>query len=132
MSKPKRILVIEDHKALRVLLCGILKKEFHVTAKSNGLHAMAYLASGNIPDVILLDVEMPEMDGFGLIKNLKCSGFYKEIPIIVVSGNNDDITKRTCYDLGVKYFFKKPFNPKELLNKINTILDEKPLIRLAS
>lgn len=132
MSKPKSVLVIEDHKALRVLICGILKKEFSVIAKKNGLEAMAYLASGNIPDLILLDVEMPEMDGFELIKNLKCSGFYREIPIIVVSGNNDDITRKTCYDLGVKYFFKKPFKPQELISKINSVTEIQSAFRLAS
>lgn len=132
MSRPKRILVIEDHKALRILLNGILKKDFEVTTKVNGLDAMAYLASGNIPDIILLDVEMPKMDGLGLINNLTCSGFFKNIPIIVVSGNEDDATKEKCYDLGVKHYFNKPFNPKTLKSKINEVLETKNELLLAS
>ena len=132
MNKPKSVLVIEDHKALRVLICGILKKEFSVTAQVNGFDAMAYLASGNIPDMILLDMEMPEMNGFEFIKNLKCSGFYKTIPIIVVSGNDDDISKKSCYDLGANYFFKKPFKPQELIDKINSVMDVQPTLKLAS
>jgi len=132
MSKPKRILVIEDHKALRILLSGILKKDFDVTTKVNGLEAMAYLASGHIPDIILLDVEMPKMDGLGLINNLSCSGFFKNIPIIVISGNEDQLTKDKCYDLGVKHYFNKPFNPKTLKNKINEVLELENSLLLAS
>ena len=132
MSKPKRILVIEDHKALRILLSGILKKDFKVTTKENGLEAMAYLASGNIPDIILLDVEMPEMDGLGLIKNLACSGFFRNIPIIVISGNENEDVKNNCYDLGVKHYFNKPFNPKNLKDKINEVLKTEKRFLLAS
>jgi len=132
MSKPKRILVIEDHKALRILLSGILKKDFDVTTKIDGLDAMAYLASGHLPDIILLDVEMPKMDGLALIKNLSCSGFFKNIPIIVISGNDDELTKEKCYNLGVKHYFTKPFNPKTLKNKINEVLESESLLLLAS
>ena len=132
MSKPKSILVIEDHKALRILLSGILRKDFEVTTKENGLEAMAHLASGHIPDIILLDVEMPLMDGLGLIKNLSCSGFFKNIPIIVVSGNEEESIKKKCYDLGVKHYFIKPFNPKSLKEKINEILEVDSVFLLAS
>ena len=113
-------------------MSGILKKDFDVTTKIDGLDAMAYLASGHLPDIILLDVEMPKMDGLALIKNLSCSGFFKNIPIIVISGNDDELTKEKCYNLGVKHYFTKPFNPKTLKNKINEVLESESLLLLAS
>jgi len=118
MSKQQTILIIEDHEAIRKLLTGILNREFKVIAKQNGVEGMAYLASGNLPNLILADMNMPGMNGVEFIKNLKCSGFYKDIPVFVVTGNNDLETQKLCFDLGVKQIFGKPFKPSLLREKI--------------
>lgn len=118
MTEKQTILVIEDHEPLRKLMTGILKNEFNVITKKNGLEGMAFLASGEIPDLILADMNMPSMDGVTFIKNLKCSGFYRNIPVFVVSGNDENETRKQCYHLGVKQIFGKPFKPGILRKKI--------------
>lgn len=123
MNARRNILIIEDHKAVRVLLTSILKKKYNVSATNNGVEAFNYLNQGNIPDLIILDFEMPKMNGIEIIKNLKISGFYNEIPLIVLSGTNQEDLKNTCIKYGVEAFLSKPFNPIDLRQKVAEIFE---------
>jgi len=67
---------------------------------------------------------MPRLNGIEFIVNLKSSGFYRSIPIIVVSSDEDREIIDHCYNLGVKHYLTKPFSPKILLNKINKVFAE--------
>lgn len=129
MSEQQTILIIEDHEAIRKLLMGILNQEFKVVAKQNGVEGMAYLASGNLPDLILADMNMPGMNGIEFIQNLKCSGFYKNIPVFFVTGNDDFDTQKLCLEAGAKQVFGKPFKPSLLREKIRKqlLLEKTPV-----
>jgi CheY-like chemotaxis protein len=117
----KNILVIDDHKSIRFLLGTMLGKQYAVTTKRDGLEGMAWMSRGNIPDLILLDMQMPRLGGSEFLKNLKNSGFFKNIPVIVVSGNESDADISSCYEMGAKEYLKKPFNPVQLKDKISSI-----------
>lgn len=119
----KRILVIEDQECLRVLLgTWLKKKKFNVTTKRDGFEGMMWLGEGNIPDLILLDMNMPRIDGNEFLRSIKNSGFYCNIPVIVVSGTEEKHEIEECLDLGARGFLKKPFDPISLNDKIGSIL----------
>ena len=118
----RKILIVEDQKSIRLLMNAILKRSFDVETLSDGLAGMAWLNEGNIPDLIILDMQMPRVDGFQFLKILKKSGIFNSIPVIVVSGNESELDKQACLALGAEYYFQKPFDPKELLNKISGVL----------
>lgn len=119
----KQILVIEDQECLRLLLGTWLKKrQFEVTTKKDGLEGMLWLGEGNIPDLILLDVNMPRLAGNEFLRNIRNSGFYRNIPVIVVSGTEEKQEIEECLDLGVRGFLKKPFDPVSLNDKIGSVL----------
>lgn len=118
----KSILIIEDHDSIRKLLTIFLSKDYEVVAHKDGLEGISWLGKGNFPDLILLDMEMPRLDGISFLKNLRNSGFFGDIPIVVISGSNEEQYTFQCEQLAVKHFFNKPFNPLILQEKITHIL----------
>lgn len=118
----KSVLIIEDHDSIRYLLGSMLSKNYEVTAMKDGLEGMAWLFKGNLPDLILLDMSMPRLSGNDFLKNIRQSGFFRDIPVIVVSGNDGEDEIKDCLKWGVCDYLTKPFNPISLKEKINTVL----------
>lgn len=114
----KRVLVVEDDAALSWLLEQILCKSYKVVRFSNGMDAWSWLSNGNIPDLILSDVKMPLVDGMELLENLSISGLFKNIPVIVLSGQYDQCVRKKCLDFGAIAYLVKPFEPQKLLKEI--------------
>lgn len=120
----KNILVIEDHDGLRLIEGMYLNKHYSVVTKRDGLEGIIWMRQGNIPDLIVLDLMMPRLNGIEFIVNLKSSGFFRSIPVIVVSSDEDREIITHCYNLGVTHYLTKPFSPKILLEKINKVFGE--------
>lgn len=125
----KSILIIEDHKNLRQLLGHLLSKDFEVTTKKDGLEGMVWLGNGNIPDLILMDMCMPRLNGIQFLKGVRNSGIFKHIPIVILSANDSEQEINFCLEMGVEEYFKKPFNPLLLRKKIDSIF--KPVLEAA-
>lgn len=120
-SNQKKILVIEDHDSIRELLDQFLSKRFDVTCKADGFEALAWLSYGNIPDLIILDMSMPRISGIDFLNNIRTSGLFRDIPVLVVSADEDSSVIKKCYDLGINGYVSKPFNPLELNETINKV-----------
>jgi DNA-binding response OmpR family regulator len=116
------ILIIEDHDAVRKLLGFTFQKDYEVTAKKDGIEAMAWLSQGNFPGIIMLDMQMPRLNGVDFLRQIRSSGAFSDIPVILVSANEDAEQNMLAYDLGVTDFVKKPFNPANLLSKVKNAL----------
>ena len=120
----KHILVVDDEITIRTLLVNIIGQEYEVTAKENGLQALNWIQDGNIPDLIIADIKMPELDGYQLVKHIRTSGLYSDIPLLMLSGSEDSKTRISFYKLRVRNFIVKPFNPEELMVLVKLILDD--------
>ena len=120
----KQILVVDDELSILKLLNFILSKDYDLTIKQNGADAICWLEEGNDPALIISDLEMPYIDGGSFIRNLKISGFYRETPIILLSGadNLDEIVHKMPFQADC--YLKKPFNPTELKLSIIDILQK--------
>ncbi len=118
----KKILVVDDEIGIQMLLNHYLKTEYDVFIKSDGMEAMEWLEEGNHPDLIIHDLYMPNMDGFELLTNLKASTFFKTIPTITLSSSLDENDRKTCIHLGCSEFITKPFNPKDIVFRIQNII----------
>ena len=122
LPSKKNILVIDDHQSIRYLLGAMLSKEFTVTTLKDGIEGLAWMMKGNIPDLILLDMEMPKLGGEAFLKHVKNSGFSRNIPVIILSGNEDDQRIQLCKELGALDYLKKPFNPFQLKDSITSAM----------
>ena len=119
------ILIIDDHDAVRLLLGLTLKKRFDVITKKDGIEGMAWLSAGNIPDLIMLDMQMPRLNGLEFLKQIRTSGMFREIPVILVSANENEYEITQSFGLGIVDFIRKPFNPIKLKEKVDNILNKK-------
>jgi CheY-like chemotaxis protein len=119
----KRILLVDDEIAILKLLEFILKKDYELVIKNNGFDALTWLDSGNIPDLIISDMEMPYFNGADFVRSLKVSGYFRDIPVIVLSGSESLENIKTKIPYKIEALMAKPFNPSILKDKIKIILN---------
>ena len=117
------ILLVDDEITVLKLLEFVLKKEYKLVIHNNGLEAMNWLDSGYLPDLIVSDLEMPYVDGIDFVKSLKSSGYYREIPIILLSAaySVEDLAQKLPYNFDA--LVSKPFNPGKLKDNIQSLLN---------
>lgn len=117
----KQVLAIDDSKAIRFLLQTVLGKDYQVITAPDGCSAMYWLSKKNLPDLIITDAQLPDMENWELVEQLSISGLYRDIPMIVLSSLNQNETNTKCLQYGVAAQFTKPFNPIDLLEAVNKI-----------
>jgi two-component system KDP operon response regulator KdpE len=119
-KKDRQVLVVDDHpKVLRFIEIDLKLHGFQVKTVTSGAEALKLVKSMN-PDIVLLDIVMPEMDGLEVLRQLR---EFSRVPVIAFSaspGNHADAIR-----LGANDFMTKPFYPDDMVSKINTLLDEK-------
>jgi two-component system, sensor histidine kinase and response regulator len=124
-TKKSTILIVDDMTENLDFLYEILNKDFEIQVATNGKRALELLKDNEPPDLILLDIEMPEMDGYETIQQLKKNPKMKDLPVIFLTGKTkvEDIIKG--FKIGGQDYIAKPFNTEELLARVNTHLDLK-------
>lgn len=110
MKKPFTLLIVDDEKQNRTLLTELLQDDYHIILAKNGLQALEK-AQAHLPDLILLDVLMPEMDGLAVIRSLKAVDTTRHIPVIFVSALDTPEDEERGLDLGAVDYVAKPFHP---------------------
>lgn len=116
----KTLLVVDDQKSNIDVMMGILT-QFHVIVSLNAMNALEVLEKQNV-DMILLDVMMPDMDGFELCEIIKSKEAFVDIPILFITAKSDVKSIEKAYSIGGVDYVTKPFYPKELLARVNTHL----------
>ncbi len=118
----KKILVVEDHRDTRELLkYNLAAAGFDVAAADDGQSGLK-LANGFRPDIILLDLMMPGMDGLEVCRQLKGDGELARIPVIMLTAKGEEIDKIVGLELGADDYVVKPFSPRELVLRIKAVL----------
>ncbi len=109
----KKILVVDDEMSICRLLENFLSQDYDVIAISNGEEALLWL-EGNLPDLIISDIQMTNIDGFEFLTKVRQRGFTKHTPFIMLSARAESKERIKCYRLGAQDYLTKPFNPEEL------------------
>ncbi len=121
------VLVVDDDALNRRLLTATLAREGHrTTAATNGEEALIALGD-DPPDVILLDLVMPGIDGIGVLERIKADEALRHLPVIMISGVDDHGSVIRCLEMGADDFLPKPFDAAILRARINAGLDRKAL-----
>ena len=109
----KRILAIDDEQTMGVILENFLAQDYEVITKLSAEQALEWL-EGNLPDLIISDIQMEPMDGFQLLDQIRSIGYMKHTPVIMLSGRTESSERIKCYQMGAQDYLTKPFNPEEL------------------
>ncbi|MBE0671326.1 MAG: response regulator [Anaerolineales bacterium] len=126
-SEPAHLLVVDDNKINRMLLSRSLELQGHlVETAENGKEGLEKLRSG-IFDLVLLDIEMPEMDGFEVLEACLNDVELRQLPIIMTSAMDELDAVVKCVELGAEDYLTKPINPVLLRARINASLEKKRL-----
>jgi len=118
------ILIVDDHDSVRLILGNILVKQYNVVTKSDGIEAFGWLHRGNEPDLIVLDMVMPRLHGMTFLSNIKSSGLFSHIPVIVLTGNENKEFELQVLAMGASGFIRKPFKPDNLRETIANTLQQ--------
>ena len=117
-----RILIAEDNAEIRTLVSGILVEEGHkVGVANNGQQALDMIMD-DAPDVLVLDIMMPQMDGYAVLKEIKASGTREGMKILVLTAKTSETDWVRGYKLGADAYLTKPFDTDELVNGIEDLL----------
>lgn len=114
----KKLLIVDDKEEFRRLMKLFLSKKYDVELFENGMQALAFMQKGNLPDLIVSDLMMPELDGKTLLEQLKSSGVFKHIPVIILSSIDKSSERVELIKSGASDYLIKPFNPEELSIRI--------------
>ncbi len=108
-----KILVADDDLSIRLMLENFLSKDYDVVCKSDGQEALEWL-EGNQPDLIICDIQMPNMNGYDCLVKIRQRGYTRHTPVIMLSAADASNDRIKSYRLGAQDFLIKPFNPEEL------------------
>jgi len=122
VSTKSVILVVEDEQDIRELIVFNLEREGYATIEAADGKAALEMARRHRPDLILLDIMLPEIDGFTVCKELERNPDTVRIPIIILTARGEDIDRILGLELGADDYMVKPFNVRELLLRIRGLL----------
>jgi len=124
VSNTKKILVVDDDPYILLSLEFLMKKNgFDVMVARNGTEALE-LADKQLPDIVLLDIMMPDVDGYAICKHIKSSKKLKEAKVVFMSARSKEADIQKGYDLGASLYVTKPFSTRQLLKQVQELVGE--------
>lgn len=123
MKSKKHILIVDDVTINLRYIAEILKDNYSLSMAKSGEQALKILNKTAV-NLILLDVKMPVMDGFDVLRELSADKKYKDIPVILLTADNNDSTQDKGLSLGAADYIRKPFVPEEIIERIEKVLSE--------
>ena len=136
MNGKQKILIADDSEINRALLMEILGDGYEYLEAENGVRAVELLREHTDIALVLLDIMMPQMDGFDVLKVMRCYSWLDEIPVIMISAAKDTANIERAYDLGVADYMRRPFERVMVLRQVQNVLmlyaKQKRLTRLVT
>jgi putative two-component system response regulator len=119
----KKILIIDDDEIHLTYVKGILKTGYIISAAKSGKEALQIIYKGFIPDLVLLDILMPEMDGWETYHRLKAIAFLQSIPIAFLTTVTEEEAVEKANELGASDFITKSCSRNDLISRVNKLLE---------
>ncbi|MFC4528523.1 Hpt domain-containing protein [Dyella halodurans] len=119
------VMVVDDSITMRKVTSRVLERhEYEVSTAKDGVDAIERLHE-RVPDLMLLDIEMPRMDGYELATHMKADPRFRDVPIIMITSRTGDKHRQRAFDIGVDRYLGKPYQEAELLMQIGEVLEQR-------
>jgi two-component system, chemotaxis family, sensor histidine kinase and response regulator PixL len=123
-TQPQRILVIDDSINVRRYLAAMLEKEgYEVEQAKDGQEAVEKLVGGLVVQAAICDVEMPRLDGYGVLEALRADETFENLPIVMLTSRNSEKHRTLAMNLGASAYFSKPYTEPELLGSLKSLIE---------
>jgi chemosensory pili system protein ChpA (sensor histidine kinase/response regulator) len=120
---PRVVMVVDDSITMRKVTTRVLEREqFGVITAKDGVDALEKLQE-HIPDVMLLDIEMPRMDGFELATHMKNDSRFRNVPIVMITSRTGEKHRQRAFEIGVDRYLGKPYGEADLLRNVHELLE---------
>jgi two-component system alkaline phosphatase synthesis response regulator PhoP len=116
-NNKRKIVVADDELYIRLLVKDILEADYDVLEANNGEEAVIITRTQQ-PDLVLMDILMPKLDGYTACYAIKTNELTKEIPVVMLTGVGHELNKQLSQEMGAAGYITKPFNPEDLLDKV--------------
>ena len=124
LRKPRTVMIVDDSVTVRKVTSRLMERQgWDVVTAKDGMDAMSQLQD-IYPDIVLLDIEMPRMDGFEVLRSVRRDERLKDLPIIMITSRTGEKHQQQALDLGVNRYLGKPFQEANLLATIEEVLSE--------
>jgi len=123
-NEKKKILMVDDDNIHLEMVKNVLQDEYDISTATSGKDALGLFYQGLVPQLILLDLVMPEMDGWGTFNRIKAIGGLHETPIAFFTVSNDPKDIKRAQEMGAVDYIKKPFDKDDLVKRIGKILNK--------
>ena len=122
-KEKKKILLIDDDEIQHQIVENMLNDEYTIFKAKSGNEALKYLYNGSfVPCLILLDILMPEMDGWEIFNRIKALSLLRNVPIVFVTSINTTEGETKANEIGAAGFIRKPYTKDDLLERINKVI----------
>jgi len=123
MTSPRSVLVVEDDEHIAQVLSFMLEHQgYQVTHLADGRAASAHVAASPAPDLVLLDVMLPYVDGFDILGLIRAQAAWADTPVLMLTAKNTEQDTARALEAGANDFIIKPFQPQELLARLRRFL----------
>ena len=124
-NEKKKILIVDDDAFHHGIAENMLGDTYEIYKASSGFEALDYLySSGFVPNLILLDILMPEMDGWEVFNRIKAISILKNVPIAFLTSLNESSEKERAFEIGAVDFIIKPYDKDDLTARVSAILEK--------
>lgn len=124
MTDKKSIVAVDDSGLILKMLEMLLSKKYAYHAFSKGMRALRYLKEADTPDLIILDIDMPEMNGYEMLEMIRKKDELKEVPVLFLTSSNDREHVIKAVKGGANDYTVKPIDEKVFMDKIHKLLNE--------
>lgn len=120
------MLIVDDTENNREILAFILKNEYNVVEASGGKECIELLGRyGSAISIILLDIIMPDTDGFDVLKYMTLNHLIEDIPVITITGDESDSSVRKAYEMGVSDYINRPFDARVVYRRVSNTVNQR-------